>query len=226
MMRKNAVVTGCSYGLGWEITLKLIEDGYHVHGLSRTKPHSPAAQLFPESFTWHECDITSSSQVTKTFNQIGDYVDVLVNNAGIFEVSTFMNSTIDAIDRIIDTNLKGTLYVTHQALKWMPAGSRIFFINSVSGLNDITCESLYGASKHALTGFAGVLGEELQKHKIHVTSIHPGSINTPMQHLNSNLDTSKIMDPSEISELISFICKTKDVEYKTIKLFPSSEWHK
>jgi len=108
----------------------------------------------------------------------------------------------------------------------MPAGSRIFFINSVSGLSEIVGESLYGASKHALSGFSGVLGHELQKHKIHVTSIFPGSINTPMQDSNPYLDKTKLMDPSEISELISFICKTKDVEYKTIKLFPSSEWHK
>lgn len=225
-MRKNAVVTGCSYGLGWEITLKLIEEGYHVHGLSRTKPRSPAAQLFPESFTWHECNITSSTEVEKTFNQIGDYIDVLINNAGIFEIGDFLNTDIETIDRIIDTNLKGTLYVTHQALKWMPRESRIFFINSVSGLNEIDGESLYGASKHALTGFAGVLGEELQTYGIHVTSIHPGSINTPMQQSNPNLDTNKIMDPSEISELISFICKTKNVEFKSIKMFPSTEWHK
>lgn len=223
-MRKNAVVTGCSYGLGWEITLKLIEDGYHVHGLSRTKPLSPVAYMFPESFTWHECDISSSYDITKTFNQIGDYVDVLVNNAAILEIGDFLNTDIETIDRIIDTNLKGTLYVTHQALKWMPKGSRIFFINSVSGLNEILGQSLYGASKHALTGFAGVLGEELQTYGIHVTSIHPGSINTPMQ--KSNADKSLMMDPSEISELISMICKSKDVEYKSIKMFPSTEWHK
>lgn len=223
-MRKNAVVTGCSYGLGWEITLKLIEDGYHVHGLSRTKPLSPAAQLFPESFTWHECDISSSYEITKTFNQIGDYVDVLVNNAAILEIGGFIDTDIETIDRIIDTNLKGTLYITHQALKWMPRGSRIFFINSVSGLTEILGQSLYGASKHALTGFAGVLGEELQTYGIHVTSIHPGSINTPMQ--KSNTDKSMMMDPSVISELISMICKTKEVEYKSIKMFPSTEWHK
>ena len=42
MIKKNAVVTGCSYGLGAEICRKLIEDGYHVYGLSRSKP--------PESF--------------------------------------------------------------------------------------------------------------------------------------------------------------------------------
>lgn len=223
-MRKNAVITGASYGLGAEIATQLISDDYHVYGISRTKPASHL-MLFPEHFTWIECDISSSSEVKAAFAKINQYTDVLVNNAGVFEMGPFAAQNSDTVDKIIDVNLKGSMYVTNEALKWMPSGSRIFFINSVSGLYEIENEAIYGASKHALTAFAGTLGKELQSRGIHVTSIHPGSIETPMQSTNPNNTPDKFLKPSQISSLIAFICKSKNVEYKTIKLFPSTEWH-
>jgi NAD(P)-dependent dehydrogenase (short-subunit alcohol dehydrogenase family) len=181
--------------------------------------------MFPEHFTWVECDISSSSEVKAAFHSINQYTDVLVNNAGVFTGGKFAAQNHEAIDKVIDVNVKGAMYVTNEALKWMPLGSRIFFINSVSGLYEIEYEAIYGASKHALTAFAGVLGEELQSRGIHVTSIHPGSIETPMQRSNPNNAPGKFLKPEEIANLISFICKTKNVEYKTIKMFPNTEWH-
>jgi 3-oxoacyl-[acyl-carrier protein] reductase len=224
MSKKNAVVTGASYGLGAEICKKLIDDGYHVYGLSRSQP-SKNLMMSPEQFTWIECDIAQYEQVQLAFKQINQYTDVLVNNAGVFEMGKFAGQNHKTIDKILDVNLKGAMYVTNEALKWMPSTSRIFFINSVSGLYEIENEAIYGASKHALTAFAGVLGKELQSRNISVTSIHPGSIETPMQRTNPNNTPGKFMKPEEIANLISFICKSKDVEYKTIKLFPNTEWH-
>jgi len=223
-MRKNAVVTGASYGLGADICQKLMDDGYHVYGLSRSRP-SQNIMMFPEDFTWIECDISKYDEVQLAFKQINQYTDILVNNAGVFTGGKFAAQNHQAIDKVIDVNLKGAMYVTNEALKWMPSGSRIFFINSVSGLYEIENEAIYGASKHALTAFAGVLGKELQSRGISVTSIHPGSIETPMQRTNPNNEPDKFMKPTEIANLISFICKSKKVEYKTIKLFPSTEWH-
>ena len=224
MIKKNAVVTGCSYGLGQEICRKLIDDGYHVYGLSRSKPPENLMR-FPENFTWIECDISKPDEVKLAFKYTNQYTDVLVNNAGVFTGGKFAAQNHEAIDKVIDVNLKGAMYVTNEALKWMPSGSRIFFINSVSGLYEIEHEAIYGASKHALTAFAGVLGKELQSRGISVTSIHPGSIQTPMQRTNPNNVPGMFMKPEEIANLISFICKTEHVEYKTIKLFPSTEWH-
>ena len=224
MIKKNAVVTGCSYGLGEEICYKLMDDGYHVYGLSRSKP--PESFLnFPEDFTWIECDISSYDDVRLAFKYMNQYTDVLVNNAGVFAGGKFAAQNHEAIDKVIDVNVKGAMYVTNEALKWMPSGSRIFFINSVSGLYEIEHEAIYVASKHALTAFAGVLGKELQGRGIYVTSIHPGSIETPMQRTNPNNVPGMFMKPGEIANLISYICKTEFVEYKTIKLFPSTEWH-
>jgi short-subunit dehydrogenase len=223
-MRKVAVVTGCSYGLGYDIADRLIDEGYFVYGLSRTKP---PVKLFaaPDTFQWIECDISKSNQVEDAFKRIGTYIDVLVNNAGVYEWGLFKSYfTVEKIDHIIDLNVKGTMYVTLQALKLMNKGSDIIFINSVAGLNEIQWEAVYSASKHAITAFAGVLGSEfnLELDDIRVTSIHPGGINTPMQNKHAN--KHKLLNTKEITDTMIHVLKAK-ATYKTIKLFSDFEWH-
>jgi short-subunit dehydrogenase len=223
-MRKVAVVTGCSYGLGHDIADRLIDEGYFVYGLSRTKP---PVKLFsaPDTFQWVECDISKSDQVEEAFKRIGTYIDVLVNNAGVYEWGLFKSYfTIEKIDKIIDLNVKGTMYVTKEALKLMNKGSDIFFINSVAGLNEMEWEAVYSASKHAITAFAGALGAELstQMNGVRVTSIHPGGIKTTMQDKHSSKD--KMMDTKEVTDTMIHVLNSKAV-YKTIKLFSDFEWH-
>jgi NAD(P)-dependent dehydrogenase (short-subunit alcohol dehydrogenase family) len=223
-MRKVAVVTGCSYGLGFDIVDRLIDEGYFVYGLSRTKP---SLKLFsaPDTFQWIECDITKSKQVEDAFKRIGTYIDVLVNNAGVYDWGLFKDEfSFEVIDKIIDLNVKGTMYVTKEALKLLNKGSDIFFINSVAGLNEMEWEAVYSASKHAITAFAGALGAELntQMDEIRVTSIHPGGIKTPMQEKHPSKD--KFLETKEITNTIVYVLNSK-ARYKTIKLFSEIEWH-
>lgn len=220
-MRKVAVVTGCSYGLGFEIADRLIDEGYFVYGLSRSEPPQKLYS-YPDTFQWVECDISNFEEVKGAFDKIGAFIDVLVNNTGVFEYGEFSTANVKTIDRIIDVNVKGTMYVTKAALKYISRGSNIFFINSVAGLYEIKNESIYAASKHALTAFAGILGEELRNDEIKVTSIHPGGLDTPMQKTNSF--RKNLIDPKEISNLVVNVINSKAV-YKTVKLFPESEWH-
>ena len=220
-MRKVAVVTGCSYGLGLEIADRLIDEGYFVCGLSRSQP---PLKLFsaPDTFQWIECDVSNAEEVRLAFDKMGVFIDVLVNNAGVFEYGEFCTQSMKTIDKIIDVNVKGAMYVTKAAQKYIVRGGNIFFINSVAGLYEIKNEAVYAASKHALTAFAGILGEELRNDGIRVTSIHPGGIDTPMQR--NNPIKKELLHPSEISNLIVNVIKSK-ATYKTIKLFPDSEWH-
>ena len=223
-MRKVAVVTGCSYGLGYDIADRLIDEGYFVYGLSRTKP-SINLFAFPDTFQWIECDITKSKQVEEAFKRIGTHIDVLVNNAGVYQWGLFRDDfSFESIDRIIDLNVKGTMYVTKEALKLLNKGSDIFFINSVAGLAEMEWEAVYSASKHAITAFAGALGAELhtQMDEIRVTSIHPGGIKTSMQDKHPSKD--EMLDTKEIIDTLIHVLKSK-ATYKTIKLFSDFEWH-
>lgn len=220
-MRKVAVVTGCSYGLGLQVADTLIDEGYFVYGLSRSKPPQKLSS-YPDTFRWIECDISNAEEVKVAIKHIGTYIDVLVNNAGVFDYGSIDHFTTKKIDKIIDVNVKGTMYVTIEALNFMNKNSHIIFINSVAGLYEIEEEAVYSASKHALTAFAGILGKELRDRCIKVTSIHPGGMETPMQM--SNPFKKGLLDPKEIANLVVTTIKSKAV-YKTIKVFPESEWH-
>ena len=183
---------------------------------------------FP-NYKHFQVDVTSCYEMYDIFEQIGN-IDILVNNAAVFKMKPFSQTSIDEIDDMIDINLKGAMYVTKFALQKMEKGSRIFFINSVAGLEELENQSAYCASKHGLTGFAGVLGEELRSRGIKVTSIHPGGIDTPLWSRDIPYpcgDVSKAISPIELVKVIDFVYNSQfNIEYKTIKMFPDTEWHK
>ena len=222
-MIKTILITGTTSGVGATIAYDYIEKGWNVIGLARGK------SIFNHSnYKHYQVDIGNPYHVNEVFFQIGDKnIDILVNNAAVFKMKSFSQTSIDEIDDMIDINLKGAMYVTKFALQNMEKGSRIFFINSVAGLAELEDQSIYCASKHGLTGFAGTLSKELQSRKIKVTSIHPGGINTPLWDNNTmHMDVTKLIDPKQITDLIKFICAgDTNIEYKTIKMFPDIEWH-
>jgi len=223
-MNKTILITGTTSGVGATIAYEYIEKGWNVIGLARGE------SLFQyPNYKHYQVDISDIYGLDEVFTQI-DNIDVLVNNAAVFTMKPFSQTSINELDNMIDINLKGAMYVTKFALQKMEKGSRIFFINSVAGLEELENQSGYCASKHGLTGFAGVLGEELRPRGIKVTSIHPGGIDTPLWSRDIPYpcgDVSKAISPMELVKVIDFVYNSKfNIEYKTIKIFPDTEWHK
>jgi 3-oxoacyl-[acyl-carrier protein] reductase len=222
---KTILITGTTSGVGATIAYDYIEKGWNVIGLSR----SESLFNYP-NYKHYQVDISNLDMVYKAFEQINDTkIDILVNNAATFTMKSFSQTSFDEISDMVDINLKGAMYVTKFALKNMEQGSRIFFINSVAGLEELENQSVYCASKHGLTGFAGVLGQELRQRGIKVTSIHPGGIDTPLWNEEIPYpcgDVSKAISPIELVKVIDFVYNSKfNIEYKTIKMFPDTEWH-
>ena len=223
-MNKTILITGTTSGVGASLTHFYLEKGWNVIGLAR------GDSLFQyDNYQHHQVDISNPFLLEIIFKQMNN-IDILVNNAAMFHMKPFIETNIEDMHDMIDINLKGSMYVTKFALSKMNSGSRIFFINSVAGLEELENQSVYCSSKHGLTGFAGVLGEELRGTGIKVTSIHPGGIDTPLWSKDNPYpcgDVSKAIPPIEIAKLIDFIYNSKtNIEYKTIKLFPDTEWHK
>ena len=222
---KTILITGTTSGVGATIAYDYIEKGWNVIGFARSE------SLFNYSnYKHYQVDISNLDMIYKAFEQIGaTKIDILINNAAIFTMKSFSQTSFDEIGDMVDINLKGAMYVTKFALKNMEQGSRIFFINSVAGLEELENQSVYCASKHGLTGFAGVLGQELRQRGIKVTSIHPGGIDTPLWNEEIPYpcgDVSKAISPIELVKVIDFVYNSKfNIEYKTIKMFPDTEWH-
>ena len=223
---KTILITGTSSGVGATIAYDYIQKGWNVIGFAR----SESLFNYP-NYKHYQVDISKIyTSLSDTFDQIGDTkIDILVNNAAVFKMKPFSETSIEEIYDMIDINLKGAMYVTKFALENMEKGSRIFFINSVAGLEELENQSVYCASKHGLTGFAGVLGKELQPRGIKVTSIHPGGINTPLWNKDIPYpcgDVNQAISPIELVKVIDFVYNSKfNIEYKTIKMFRDTEWH-
>lgn len=222
---KTALITGSSRGLGKALTDTFLNNGWKVIGFSRSDVKNY------DNYMHMEVDIANISQVHgafEMFRRTDTTIDVLINNTATFHMGNFSDASYLDISNVIDTNVKGTMYVTNQALTVMNPGSKIVFVNSVAGLRDIQHQSIYCASKAALKSFAGVLGQELRERKIKVSSIHPGGINTSLW---SDIpypcgDVADALDPLNVADTIYRVSSdTSNAEYKTITMFPEVEWH-
>jgi short-subunit dehydrogenase len=222
-MNKHAVITGTSKGLGLETAKHFISKGWRVTGISRTQ------SLTDDNYQHVFADISNSDELAKAMSYIHLNVDLLINNAAVFSMRPFSNESINNIEQIIDVNLKGSIYTTKFCLRQLKSGSKIIFINSVAGLSELENQSIYCAAKHGLTAFAGVIGKELKAQGIKVASIHPGGINTTLWNANNPYPCGSVdsaMPSQAVIDVIDFIANSPyDIDYKTVKLFPSIEWH-
>jgi NAD(P)-dependent dehydrogenase (short-subunit alcohol dehydrogenase family) len=223
---KTVLITGSSRGLGKIIVDLFLKNGWRVIGFSRSAVDNS------ENYMHTMVDISNISQVHSTFEMFRrteTKIDVLINNSAAFHMGDFIDMDYLDISQVIDTNVKGTMYVTNQALTVMGEGSKIVFVNSVAGLRDIQHQSVYCASKAALKSFAGVLGQELRQKKIKVSSIHPGGINTTLWNDRNPYpcgQATDALDPQSVANMIYHVSSdTTNTEYKTVTMFPEVEWH-
>lgn len=181
---ESVLVTGASHGIGYAIAKAFAAAGADVTVLSSTSDIETAAQTIGRETGRQICallaDIADREAVRRALAQI-DRVDVLVNNAGL-ELITPIDQEGDEVertfDRIIDINIKGTYYVTRDALPKMNSGGRILITSSVWGKTASAGFSAYATTKHANIGFMRTLAKELGPKGIRVNAICPGWVET------------------------------------------------
>jgi len=181
-----------------------------------------------------EVDVSIREQVEEATTAIQrEYgtPDVLINNAGVVENIPFAEQELEMIDRIVDVNLKGTLYVTRCLVPGMIArgSGRIINLSSVAGTRGIPGQAAYCASKFGMNGFADTLAQELLAKGILVTTICPGGIDTPLWDPEKNPypgDKTRIMQTEEVVDLIEYLLdQPEGTLHKKIVMFPTNEWH-
>lgn len=230
---KNIIVTGANGGLGRDLCALLLDSGHTVVGLSRSD--TTLGELRErENFRFYRCDITKAVLVTSIFDAIVDaigHIDVLVNCAAVFDMSPFMEQDEDLVDKIIDINTKGTMHTTQAILGHMveAASGKIINISSVSGQRGIENQAIYSASKHALTGFADSLNQEILSKGVQVMTVCPGGIDTGLWHEDNPYplgSDGEPMDVREVSKIVEFLVDLSDkIIMKSLVFFPRCEWH-
>lgn len=172
------VVTGAAGGIGRAICLEYASTGGRVIGLDV----DPAAvNELGSAAEGIVLDVTDAAAVDRVFGEIGP-IDVLIHCAGITSLGPFRGTPMEAIDRVLDINLRGAIAVTGAALPGLiQTRGRIGVLSSVAGFSPLLYRTAYSASKHGLHGFFGSLRVELADNGVSVTMICPSFVDTGIE---------------------------------------------
>ena len=186
---KIVLVTGSTAGFGKAIALKFAEHGYNV--IINGRRTDRLAQLEKEIKETYNTkvfslpfDVRDKDAVSNSLNSLPhDWkkIDVLVNNAGLAQgLSTIQEGDINDWEVMIDTNIKGLLYVSRIVMPWMIENGKGHIINlgSIAGKEAYAKGNVYCATKHAVDAISKSMRIDLLPHGIKVTSINPGAAET------------------------------------------------
>jgi len=201
-MTKNAIITGASAGIGRACAHILAENGYNLVLTGRRAERLDSAckeisekygvQTHALSF-----DIRNRNEVEQAAQDmqgIFEHVDVLVNNAGLAAgLDQLRNGNPDDWDQMIDTNVKGLLYISRQIIPWMiDSGSgHIVNIGSIAGKEVYPNGNVYCGTKHMVDALNKAMRRELAEFNIRVSGIHPGAVETEFSIVRFKGDTDK-----------------------------------
>lgn len=189
MSRKIAFITGSSAGIGAATAKLLASQQYNL--ILAARRIDALKQLSTELNTQFgintlvvQLDVRNRKEVEETISGLPvewKKINVLVNNAGLASgLSSIDEGDIDEWDAMIDTNIKGLLYVTRNVIPFMKnnESGHIINIGSIAGKEVYANGNVYCATKHAVDALNKAMRLELSKFPIKVTAIHPGAVET------------------------------------------------
>ena len=188
---KVAVVTGASKGIGAEIARELAAAGAAVvvnYATSRDAADEVVAEITGSGgkAAAIQADIARAADVERLFAETKrafGQIDVLVNNAGIYEFAPLEAVSEEEFHRLFNTNVLGVLLATREAVKHFgPNGGSVINLSSVVTRTAPPMSAVYVATKSAVEGITRVLAKELGPRKIRVNAIGPGVVETEGTH--------------------------------------------
>lgn len=227
-MKKYALVTGGSRGIGRAICVQLAQDhGYHVliNYQNNQEAGKETLRLIEEeggSGELLQFDVTSASDTSNALatwqKSVPDTViEVIVNNAGITKDGLFMWMKPEDWKVVIDTTLNGFYNVTQPLLQPLLLNrfGRIINIVSLSGLKGTPGQTNYAAAKGALIAATKSLAQEVAKRNVTVNAIAPGFIESDMTSgldqvsLKQLIPMNRFGTPEEVAHVVSFLVSEK-----------------
>jgi 3-oxoacyl-[acyl-carrier protein] reductase len=224
---KYALVTGGSRGIGKAVCVKLADMGYHVliNYLSNEDEALNTLSLVTAAGsegTLLQFDVTDSNQVETVLGKWqeqhpDDYVEILVNNAGIRKDMLLIWMENQHWQDVINTNLNGFFYTTRYLLKNMLVKKfgRIVNVVSLSGIKGLPGQVNYSAAKAGIIGATKALAQEIGKKRVTVNAVAPGFIKTDMtKDLNENdlknlIPLNRFGSPEEVADVVCFLASEK-----------------
>lgn len=229
---KYALVTGGSRGIGRAICLRLAAMGYTV--IVNFQSNSEAAKKTVDMIKQTggtaqalQFDVSSKEQVETALEaweseHPNEYIEVLINNAGIRHDNILSFMTDDDWHSVLDTTLNGFFYVTRRLVSAMMThrAGRIVDIASLSGMKGLAGQTNYSAAKAALIGATKALALEVAPRKVTVNAVAPGFIETdmtkelPIDELKKQVPMRRFGKPEEVAAAVAFLV-SPDAAYIT-----------
>lgn len=220
---KYALVTGASRGIGRAIALRLARRYAVV--LCYKQQHAMAESVAAEiragggEAELLQFDVSDAAAVEAAVDaweqqHEGEYISVLVNNAGIRRDALMFMMSGEDWHSVLDTSLNGFFYLTRRLLKHMMPrrhGGRIVNIVSLSGVKGMAGQTNYSAAKAALIGATKALALEVAPRSITVNAVAPGFIDTdmtrelPREELTKMIPVGRFGRPEEVAALVDFL---------------------
>ena len=241
---KTILVTGSSSGIGKSTAIKFVKAGWNVVSWGRRFKKMEAWKnnlpLTDQKRIFIQCvDVMSASQVTEAIQLIPEnfkVIDLLVNNAGLaLGKSPIHEGLIKDWEQMIDTNLKGLLYVIKVISPEMVnrKSGQIINIGSIAGKETYPDGNVYNATKFAVDALTRGMRQDLSQHQIRVSQISPGMVETEFSEVRFHGDKKKAqqvyknMSPlkaNDIADLIYYISNTPShVNVADVLILPTQQ---
>ncbi|MGF7079948.1 SDR family oxidoreductase [Mucilaginibacter sp. UYCu711] len=243
-MAKIALITGATAGIGEACAQLFAREKYNLilTGRRLDRLEKLAASLnkkYDTEVAVCAFDVRDREQVASNFESLPakwKKVDVLINNAGLSQgLDPIQNGSLDDWDTMIDTNIKGLLYVSKVVSNWMIANGKGHIVNlgSIAGKEVYPNGNVYCATKAAVDALSKGMRIDLVSHGIKVTAIHPGAVETEFSEVRFHGDkerAKKVYDgfeplaANDIAETIWFVVtRPKHVNINDMLIMPTAQ---
>ncbi len=243
MKQKIAFITGATAGIGLETAkilaenqFKLILTGRRKERLDQLKAELEKGGTQVITLCFDVRNKAEVEQALATLPEEWKKVDVLINNAGLAAgLDPVHQAAIDDWETMIDTNVKGLLYMSRIVSNWMidQQSGQIINISSIAGIESYPNGSVYCATKHAVNAISKAMRIELAPHNIKVGTISPGALETEFSLVRFKGDQQKAdqvyegftpLNARDIAESIYFVLsRPAHVNIADILIMPTAQ---
>jgi short-subunit dehydrogenase len=210
---KTIFITGASKGIGRELALFLASKKVNLILIARSKELLEDLRKEIEGKFANTLilagDLANFNFIEKAVNDgLAKFskIDILINNAGVGIFNSFENFSSQEIDTVIDTNVKGTFYLTQQLTKLFKAQKNGHILTLISDVGKRTIENgaLYCASKYAQEAFTSALRKEVRSFNVKVSNIYSGLVDTEFHQ--DRMGSENHVDWLKVQDMVKSIC--------------------
>ncbi len=240
----HVLITGATAGIGLAIAQRFAKEGYNLILTGRRKKRLKEIEKKLEAkykvkvmtLAFDVQDITAVIKFMSKLERKPNRIDILINNAGLAKgLDSFHEASVDHWETMIDTNIKGLLYMTRTIAPQMVArgSGHIINIGSVAGKEVYPKSAVYCATKHAVEALTKAIRMDLMQYNIKVSSVSPGHVGSEFSLVKFDGDSKKANDqyqgfipltPDEVAETVYFVAsRSPNVNIQDVLMFSNQQ---